>query len=209
MATPFGSGRPLGGGGSSIGYHDTSSTPYDDSASPSAEESAAVQHDLLASYDSARGSNPFARLLSKGPDVESAGSNHRYSREERVRLRQFESIDYLAPSSRVYRQWLSAQPWGRYWDRWLMMALIGLSIGVIGFFLHFFINALAFGKYHGTRWLLAHTNVFVGWLFNMSYSLALVYASTWLVVNAAPAAAGAGVAEVMAYLNGCFMPKVL
>ena len=28
---------------------------------------------------------------------------------EKVRLRKFESIDYLAPCSRVYRQWLAAQ----------------------------------------------------------------------------------------------------
>lgn len=57
-------------------------------------------------------------------------------------------------------------------------------------------------------WLLSHTHVTVGWLFNITFSLALVYASTWLVVNVAPEAGGAGVAEVMAYLNGCFMPKV-
>lgn len=114
-------------------------------------------------------------------------------------------------------------------------------------------------------WLLSHTHVVVGWMFNISFSLALVYASTWLVrwgqrrcwgpcrrstrslrrsghgrarelaaraagagaslplppgptagprccpqvVNVAPEAGGAGVAEVMAYLNGCFMPKVM
>lgn len=102
------------------------------------------------------------------------------------------------------------------------------------------------------RWLLSHTHVTVGWVFNISFSLALVYASTWLVVrlwggapvgccavlcccavcccaawalptcarcrlhpalprvqvNVAPEAGGAGVAEVTAYLNGCFMPKV-
>lgn len=33
-----------------------------------------------------------------------------------------------------------------------------------------------------------------GWLFNVSFSLGLVYASTWLVVNVAPEAAGGGVA---------------
>jgi len=112
-------------------------------------------------------------------------------------------------------------------------------------------------------WLLSHTHVIVGWVFNITFSLALVYASTWLVrwrcrladcagsagcvvaaihrkqgsllvaaqgqqwqgrrllrltqslpltrclqvVNIAPEAGGAGVAEVTAYLNGCFMPK--
>ena len=40
-------------------------------------------------------------------------------------------------------------------------------------------------------WLLAHTHVVVGWMFNITFSLALVYASTWLVVNVAPEVGGA------------------
>ncbi|EFN56864.1 hypothetical protein CHLNCDRAFT_144489 [Chlorella variabilis] len=147
------------------------------------------------------------KLFSRGHDMESAGVNHTYTGEEKARLKQFQSIDYLAPSSRVYRQWLAAQPWGRYWDRWLMMALSGMAVGLVGFFLHFFIHVLSATKYHGTRWLLAHTHVVVGWMFNITFSLGLVYASTWLVINVAPEAAGAGVAEITAYLNGCFMPK--
>ena len=79
--------------------------------------------------------------------------NHQYTRDERAKLKQFQSIDYLAPSSRVYRQWLAAQPWGRYWDRWLMMALIGMAVGVTGFSLHFSVNLLAGIKYHATRWV--------------------------------------------------------
>lgn len=59
-----------------------------------------------------------------------------------------------------------------------------------------------------SRWLLTHTHVILSWIFNLSYSLGLVYCSTWLVVNIAPEAAGAGVAEVSAYLNGCNIPKV-
>ena len=58
------------------------------------------------------------------------------------------------------------------------------------------------------RWLIAHANLFTAWLFNVIYSTALVYLSTWVVVNVAPQAGGAGVAEVTAYLNGCNLPKV-
>ena len=57
-------------------------------------------------------------------------------------------------------------------------------------------------------WLLQHTNAGVAWLFNMTYSLLLVFISSWTVVTLAPQASGAGVAEVMAYLNGCLIPKV-
>ena len=38
------------------------------------------------------------------------GVNHAYSREERARLKEVESIDYLPPNSAVYRRWLAGQP---------------------------------------------------------------------------------------------------
>jgi chloride channel 7 len=148
-------------------------------------------------------------LFTRGNDLESAHTSHTYTTREKRKLQAHESIDYLAPSSRVYRRWLSAQPWNRYWDRWLLMAAIGIAVGTVGFTLHFIIHTLAFIKNHGTRWLLGHAHISIGWVFNVSFSLALVYASTWLVVNIAPEAAGAGVAEVMAYLNGTHMPKVM
>lgn len=93
----------------------------------------------------------FAKLFSRGHDMEAAGVNHAYTGDERARLKQFQSIDYLAPSSRVYRAWLAAQPYGRYWDRWLMMALIGVAVGLVGFSLHTLVHLLASAKYHGTR----------------------------------------------------------
>ena len=151
----------------------------------------------------------FIRLFTRGNDLESAHQSHKYTPREKRKLQTYESIDYLAPSSRIYRRWLSAQPWSRYWDRWLVMAVIGIAVGTVGFLLHFLIHTLAFIKYRGTRWLLGHAHISVGWLFNVSYSLVLVYAATWLVVNIAPEASGAGVAEVMAYLNGCSMPNLM
>jgi hypothetical protein len=158
---------------------------------------------------SSRRRGPFSRIFSRGNDLEGAHTAHHYTATEKKQLQSFESIDYLPPSSRAYRAWLSMQPWNRHWDRWLLMAAIGITIGVVGFCLHFLVHILAFIKYHGTRWLLAHTHITLGWAFNMLYSLGLVYASTWLVVNIAPQAAGAGVAEVMAYLNGCHMSGLM
>ena len=57
------------------------------------------------------------------------------------------------------------------------------------------------------RYIIAK-NVFVAWLFNVAYSLALVAVSAASVLWLCPAAAGSGVPEVMAYLNGCSLPKV-
>ena len=153
-------------------------------------------------------SRMMSSLLHRGNDLESASQSHIFTAKEKKRLLAAESIDYMPPSSRVYKQWLSQQAWGRHWDRWLVMASIGIAMGFVGFSMHYLISFFSFIKYHGTRWLLAHTHVILGWMFNVSFSLALVYGSTWLVVNIAPEAGGAGVSEVMAYLNGCDLPNL-
>ena len=44
--------------------------------------------------------------------MEGAGVNHQYTHDERERLSNVESIDYLPPNSAVYRRWLEDQPHG-------------------------------------------------------------------------------------------------
>jgi hypothetical protein len=69
------------------------------------------------------------------------------------------------------------------------------------------IHILARFKYGGTRWLIAHVNMGVAWVFNMVVSCGLVAAASAAVVGGAPAAVGSGIPEVMAYLNGCMVSK--
>lgn len=96
----------------------------------------------------------------------------------------------------------------RLWDRWFMMGSIGVTVGLVGYLLFLAIGVLEAVKYRGSAWLVRHGGgVFVAWLFNMTLSCGLAAAAAWPVVAFAPAAAGAGVAEVMAYLNGCSIPK--
>ena len=51
-------------------------------------------------------------------------------------------------------------------------------------------------------------NVGLAWLFNIGWSCLLIALSAASVLWLAPAAAGSGVPEVMAYLNGCLLPRV-
>ena len=51
-------------------------------------------------------------------------------------------------------------------------------------------------------------NVGLAWLFNIAWSCFLVAGSAASVLWLAPASAGSGVPEVMAYLNGCLLPRV-
>ena len=126
------------------------------------------------------GKRLFATFLRRDRSVESAGANHHYTREERQRLNQVESIDYLPPDSQTYRIWLSRQPYRwveaclvpaclaaltwqptnatecshshrRYWDRWLMMGAVGLSVGLIGYLLFACIDIIAHVKFRAVR----------------------------------------------------------
>ena len=62
-------------------------------------------------------------------------------------------------------------------------------------------------KVNTIRTLLRHKWVGVAWLFNACFSIGLVAASAHVVLRWAPAAAGSGVPEVMAQLNGCKLPR--
>lgn len=143
-----------------------------------------------------------------GHDAEASSSNHHFTQAERRRLQQFESIDYLPPNSQVYRAWLAKQPHGRSWDRWAMMGAIGVTVGLLAYSLDTLIDVLGGFRYGGTRWLILHGNMFVAWLFNATVAVSLAALASLLVVGVAPAAAGSGVPEVMAYLNGVAMPRV-
>ena len=140
--------------------------------------------------------------------LESTSHAHVFNQSDQERLKDAESIDYLAPSSKVYKDWLARQV-ARHWDRWVVMALVGVTMGIVGFSLHLSISILSTVKYQTTRWLLYYTrSLFVSWVWNVAVSTTLVYASAWLVVTVAPDAAGSGVPHLIAYLNGCDVPRL-
>ena len=80
------------------------------------EESTSYQSDTETVNDYMHKSSfqPFSffNIFSRGRDVKSAGVNHVYTREERRRLNDVESIDYLPINSEIYRVWLARQPHG-------------------------------------------------------------------------------------------------
>ena len=54
----------------------------------------------------------YSKLFRKSSELEDASVNHQYTRAERERLSNVESIDYLPPNSAVFRKWLASQPHG-------------------------------------------------------------------------------------------------
>lgn len=54
----------------------------------------------------------YRKLFKQSSDMQTATMNHHYTKAERERLSNVESIDYLPPNSAVYRKWLASQPHG-------------------------------------------------------------------------------------------------
>ena len=96
--------------------------------------------------------------------------NHNYTEDERQVLNSYQSLEYMPPHSKVYRNWLQQQPARLDWDKWLMMGIIGVSVGLLGFLLHQIIDLISEVKWEATREYIASGDFTTAWLWTFSYS---------------------------------------
>jgi chloride channel 7 len=144
-----------------------------------------------------------------GRDFEPAFVNHKYTKAEQVKLAEQQSIDYLPANSRVYKLYREHSPEStNESERWLMMGMIGACVGFTGFMLHNLIDRIADYKYDQVKQLAAHNDHGAAWLWLSGYSLVFVIFSAGINAYWHPPAAGSGIPEVIAYLNGAMVRKV-
>ena len=136
-----------------------------------------------------------------------AAVNHLYTEEEKQILHGYQSLEYLPPHSKVYRNWLQQQPARLDWDRWLMMGLIGFSVGILGFLLHQIIDLISEVKWESTKAYITEGDFSTALMWTFSYSVIFLIVSTVLVVYQ-PAAAGSGIPEIIGFLNGTRIPDI-
>ena len=85
-------------------------------------------------------------------------TNYRYTPRELSILASHDSFDYLPGHSDVYyKQWLQRQPARLDWDRWLVMALIGITVGLLGFLLQQIIHTISHVKWQRAQQLIQVT----------------------------------------------------
>lgn len=142
-------------------------------------------------------------VFARGRDYEPVNVTHQYTTEERKTLASFESLDYLPSHSQVYKHWLKRQ-WVSHLqlDRWLMMGMIGMAVGFLGFLLHQLIEKISEFKWEKTQDILRRDETTLAWLFNCGYSLIIVLFSASIIILWRPSAAGSGIPEVTGFLNG-------
>ncbi|XP_048253453.1 chloride channel protein C-like [Haliotis rufescens] len=142
-------------------------------------------------------------VFESGRDYEPVYVTHKYTEKEKETLASFESLDYLPSHSFVYKRWIRKQAIGRLeLDRWLMMGMIGFSVGFIGFLLHQLIEVIAKVKWDNIQKFLDQDQMGIAWVFGVAYSVIFISFSAGIVVFWRPSASGSGIPEVTGFLNG-------
>ncbi|XP_065836634.1 chloride channel protein C-like [Oscarella lobularis] len=151
---------------------------------------------------------PTTAFFQRGRELESVYDNHRYTDEERHALAEFDSLDYLPPHSQVYKEWLRKQPRRLDWDRWIMMGLIGFSVGFVGFLLHQCIDVLSDVKFDKADDFVQDSEFFYAWGWLVLWGIGLVLFGSAIVVLLRPSAAASGLPELIGFLNGTIIRRI-
>ncbi|KAJ6662104.1 hypothetical protein lerEdw1_012569 [Lerista edwardsae] len=128
--------------------------------------------------------------------------------KERESLLVQESLNYLPSHSKVYKEWLQSQAYRMDWDRWLLMGLIGIVVGTLGFLIHQIIDYLIELKWELVESHIQKGNFHMTWVCILGIGLAMIIASSGLVVFLCPTGAPSGLLEVIGFLNGASIQHI-
>eukprot|EP01062_Namystynia_karyoxenos_P034827 TRINITY_DN25497_c0_g1_i1.p1 TRINITY_DN25497_c0_g1~~TRINITY_DN25497_c0_g1_i1.p1 ORF type:complete len:956 (+),score=274.77 TRINITY_DN25497_c0_g1_i1:103-2868(+) len=148
------------------------------------------------------------------------GPHQSLSPEERHQMQQYDTLDYIPSYSETYMRHLRRRR--RHGDalKWIMFSLVGVSVGIVAFVIRQTIEFFSTERLAYIAWLMndererdskgsvLSPSYGAAWLFSAFTSVLLVLLASLPVVYYWPKAAGGGVEEVIAYLNGVHMPRV-
>lgn len=124
-----------------------------------------------------------------------------------------ESLDYEIAENELFKQdWRSrkkAEIFQYVVLKWTLALLIGLGTGLVGFFNNLAIENIAGFKLLVTNNLMLKDKYYQAFVTYAGCNVVLAIAAAALCAYVAPAAAGSGIPEVKAYLNGVDAPSIL
>ncbi|PNT73292.1 chloride channel protein CLC-c [Brachypodium distachyon] len=130
-----------------------------------------------------------------------------------VNVSHIESLDYEIVENDVYKQdWRSRgriQIFQYQVMKWLLALLVGSAVGMVGFFSNIAVENIAGFKLLLTSNLMLHNRHMEAFLLYMFCNAVLAATAAALCAYLAPAAAGSGIPEVKAYLNGVDAHSIL
>ncbi|XP_051878557.1 chloride channel protein A-like [Pristis pectinata] len=126
----------------------------------------------------------------------------KYTQKDRERLASHESLDYLPSHSEVYRKWLREMPYRSDWDHWFMMGLIGIAVGILGFFVYQAIDTINKLKWKLVLHYIQNSQFFLTWIYVVGIGAVMVTLSSGVVLFLCPLGMPSGLPEVIGFLNG-------
>ncbi|KAL0358369.1 UNVERIFIED_CONTAM: putative chloride channel-like protein CLC-g [Sesamum angustifolium] len=123
-----------------------------------------------------------------------------------------ESLDYeVIENDFIKADWRSRgniQKYQYIFIKWILCFLIGLIVGLLGFFINLFVESIAGMKFVVTSNIMLTGKFMVAFLVFASSNLGLTLLASLITAFVAPDAAGSGIPEVKAYLNGVDVPAI-
>ena len=139
--------------------------------------------------------------------------HHSFTEEERALMNQYESLDYDIVNSESYTEYISRRT---YWSvkcdwiaKWFIFGLVGVITGTLAALVAQAVEALGGWKFEMATEMLQHGQTSLAYVFFVGVSTAFTTIAALLVVGVEPVAAGSGIPQLKAYLNGTAYMRLL
>jgi len=139
--------------------------------------------------------------------------HHSFSEVEKQLMNQYESLDYDIVNSELAEKELSDRT---YWtvkcdwiSKWVIFALIGIMTGTLAAFVAKIVELIQEFKFETSLEYLRDGDTFTACFFFVGISVAFGLIATCLVNFVEPVAAGSGIPQLKAYLNGTSYARLL
>eukprot|EP01059_Diplonema_ambulator_P031154 TRINITY_DN5651_c0_g1_i2.p1 TRINITY_DN5651_c0_g1~~TRINITY_DN5651_c0_g1_i2.p1 ORF type:complete len:811 (+),score=105.75 TRINITY_DN5651_c0_g1_i2:120-2552(+) len=135
--------------------------------------------------------------------------------EQRELQQEYQTLDYIGTYSNLFKKHVDYFRMKDSMLKWTLFAVVGITCGLLAFFMRQTIDLISDTRMNQVANLLnvgrkqsATKQYFLAWLYLVATSGGCALVASIIVVYYWKHAAGSGVEEVIAYLNGVNMPKV-
>ena len=134
---------------------------------------------------------------------------HKFLSHEKKMMSKIQSHSYQTPNSVIFRRWKAKQPPSPTWLKWALFGLVGFLVGVVSFLLKNCVEKIAETRSEIVAEALRKDDVLTAFACSVGLTTSLALLSTLAVILLEPAASGSGIPEVIGYLNGSHLGKIL
>jgi chloride channel 7 len=139
--------------------------------------------------------------------------HHKLTPQQQAQMEAYEGLDFEHCENELFREWRKheghATTRQRHVWKWFLYMCIGIGTGTTAFLSAVLVDVFQGFRYSITLSLLDSNSIVAAYLANAFFCCTFVGIAAFFVVFVEPAAAGSGIPEAKAYLNGSNIPRYL